>query len=57
MNEKQMELIEEVVRLMSERALDSARRNADQRAAYFSALAMLKYALAEDACGLAQFDY
>lgn len=55
MNERQVELINEAIRLISRRAVDP-RRTLAQRMSYNSALTMLLYAIEENAECLAQFD-
>jgi acetyl-CoA carboxylase beta subunit len=56
MNEKKMELIQEVCQILEKRATDSERSH-EMRIAYNSALIMLMYALNEDAPAVAQFNY
>lgn len=55
MNEKQIALINEAIRLINRRAVDP-RRTLTQRMSYNSALTMLLYAINENAECLAQFD-
>lgn len=55
MNEKQVELIAEAIRLIQRRAVDP-RRTVSQRMTYNSALTMLLYAVIESEECLAQFD-
>lgn len=55
MNEKQIELVYEALRLLQRRSVDP-RRNITQRTSYESAWQMLYYALASNAECLAQFD-
>lgn len=55
MNEKQVALINEAIRLISRRAVDP-RRTLTQRMSYDSALTMLLYAVNENAECLAEFD-
>ena len=55
MNEKQVALINEAIRLISRRAVDP-RRTPAQRMSYNSALTMLLYAINENTECLAQFD-
>jgi hypothetical protein len=55
MNEKQVDLLNEAIRLISRRAVDP-RRTLTQRMSYNSALTMLLYAINENAECLAQFD-
>ena len=55
MNEKQVELVYEAIRLIQRRAVDP-RRTVSQRMSYNSALTMLLYAISENAECLAQFD-
>ena len=55
MNETQVELINEAIRLIQRRAVDP-RRTVSQRMSYNSALAMLLYAVTENAECLAQYD-
>lgn len=55
MNENQVALINEAIRLIQRRAVDP-RRTVSQRMSYNSALTMLLYAVNENAECLAQFD-
>ena len=55
MNEKQMELIYEAIRLIKRRSIDP-NRTIEQRTSYGSAFDMLAYALEGNAECLAQFD-
>lgn len=55
MNEKQIELIWEALRLIKRRSVDP-RRTLEQRLSYGSALNMLGYAIEENAECLAQYD-
>jgi hypothetical protein len=55
MNEKQVALINEAIRLISRRAVDP-RRTPTQRMSYNSVLTMLLYAINENAECLAHFD-
>lgn len=55
MNEKQMELVYEAMRLIKRRSVDP-RRTLEQRMSYDSAYDMLMYALQENAECLAQYD-
>lgn len=55
MNEKQVELIWEALRLIKRRSVDP-RRTIEQRMAYDSAWTMVFYALVENAECLAQYD-
>ena len=55
MNENQVALISEAIRLIQRRAVDP-RRTVSQRMSYNSALTMLLYAINENAECLAQFD-
>ena len=55
MNEKQMELVYEALRLIQRRSVDP-RRTVEQRMSYSSALDMIIYAINENAECLAQFD-
>jgi hypothetical protein len=55
MNENQVALINEAIRLIQRRAVDP-RRTVSQRMSYNSALTMLLYAINENAECLAQFD-
>ena len=55
MNETQMELIYEALRLIQRRSVDP-NRNRTQHLAYQSAYDMLRYAIDEYAEGLAQYD-
>lgn len=55
MNERQVELIWEALRLIQRRSVDPC-RTVEQRVSYGSALNMIGYALEENAECLAQFD-
>ena len=55
MNERQVELLQEAIRLINRRSVDP-RRTVEQRMAYGSALDMLLYAVNENAECLAQYD-
>lgn len=55
MNEKQLELVYEALRLIQRRSVDP-RRTVEQRTSYGSAFDILRYALEEDEECLAQFD-
>ncbi len=55
MNENQVALVYEAIRLIQRRAVDP-RRTVSQRMSYDSALTMLLYAVNENAECLAQFD-
>ena len=55
MNENQVRLLREAIRLINRRSVDP-RRTIEQRKSYESALDMLAYAINENAECLAQFD-
>ena len=56
MTDYQMELIDQVLKILEKRATDES-RPIEMRMAYDSALIMLIYALKEDGAAVAQVDY